>query len=129
MKVLIIEDSPVIYKRLGALLRDIPGMEIVGHIRHALEAIEAIHRLHPEALILDIRLASGNGITVLRHVKKELPLLRIIILTNAHFPQYRMRCLEAGADFFFDKATEFNRIPEVFAQWMRNDAGCGDAGV
>ena len=39
----------------------------------------------------------------------------IIVLTAFPYPQYRERCIEAGADFFFDKSTEFDRVSQVIA--------------
>ena len=40
----------------------------------------------------------------------------VIIFTNYPYPQYRKKCMEAGADFFFDKSMEFEKIPEVLGQ-------------
>jgi len=38
----------------------------------------------------------------------------VIILTNYPYPGYRQKCMNAGADFFLDKSTEFDQIPELF---------------
>jgi DNA-binding NarL/FixJ family response regulator len=62
---------------------------------------------------LDIRLASGNGIDVLRAIKKDLPDMLIIMLTLYPDPQYRESCMKAGASFFLDKANGFEEIPEA----------------
>jgi len=43
-------------------------------------------------------------------LKREKPAPAVIILTNYPYPQYRQKCLEAGADFFFVKSTEFDQI-------------------
>jgi DNA-binding NarL/FixJ family response regulator len=53
---------------------------------------------------------------VLRDLKSESASPKIIMLTNYPYIQYRRRCLEAGADFFFDKSTEFDKIPRVFEE-------------
>ena len=70
-------------------------------------------------MILDIRLLGGSGIDVLRTLKQEKPSPHVIMLTNYPYPQYREKCLEAGADFFFDKSREFHQVTEVLQQLVR----------
>ena len=81
--------------------------------RKATEAIAAFHQLRPEVVILDIQMPDGCGIDVLAHIKKESPQTTVIMLTNYPLPPFKKRCLEAGADYFFDKSTEFEKVIEV----------------
>ena len=55
----------------------------------------------------------GSGIGILEHIKKTRASNKVIIFTNYPYPQYRQRCMESGADFFFDKHTEFNDLFKV----------------
>ena len=66
-------------------------------------------------MILDVRLPRGNGVEVLQNIKKDRPNTKVIILTN--YPEYRGKCIELGADYFFDKLTEFEKVTEVVKQW------------
>ena len=50
---------------------------------------------------------------VLETIKKDQPNPLVIMLTNFASDQYRQKCLRLGADYFFDKSTEFERITEV----------------
>jgi len=77
------------------------------------EAISAIHRLQPDVVILDVRMPGGSGIDVLQTIKQDRTGPMVIILTNYPYPGYRQKCLEAGADFFLDKSTEFDQIPTL----------------
>jgi hypothetical protein len=43
----------------------------------------------------------------------------VIMLTNYPYPQYRKKCLGLGADYFFDKSTEFEKVTELFKQLRR----------
>jgi DNA-binding NarL/FixJ family response regulator len=43
----------------------------------------------------------------------------VIILTNYPYPAFRQKCLDAGADFFLDKSTEFDQIPALFEQFRQ----------
>ena len=85
---------------------------MLGCAESAAEAVEAIARLHPEVIITDIRLKEGNGIDVVRHMRAHPydPKPRIYVLTNYAFPEYRRQCTLIGADDFFDKSTEYERL-------------------
>jgi DNA-binding NarL/FixJ family response regulator len=50
---------------------------------------------------------------------KKLP-IRVIMLTNYPYPQYREKCEELGADYFFDKVTEIEEIPKVIKELAKN---------
>ncbi len=81
--------------------------------QNASEAIAAFQQLKPEVAILDIQMPGGSGIDVLVHIKKESPRTTVIMLTNYPLPPFRKCCQKAGADYFFDKSTEFEKVIEV----------------
>ncbi len=113
MKVFIADDSEILCERLIELLAGLPKVEVIGCAHDAEGAIKAINECAPDVVILDIRMPGGSGIDVLQHIKKgNIPI--VIVLTNYPYPQYRKRCLSAGADYFFDKSTEFDKLPGVF---------------
>ncbi len=116
MKVLIVDDSPFIRERLISELLEIEGIEIVGEAKDGIEAQEAIFKLDPELVTLDIRMPGLSGIDVLRDIKASHPDIKVLILTNYPYPQYRRRCMEEGADYFFDKSSEFEKVIEVLKQ-------------
>jgi len=116
MKVFIADDSQVIRERLSALLSDIEGIEVIGEAKDGLEARDAILEQKPDVVILDLRMPWRNGLDVLRDIKESNPDIKVIILTNYPYPQYRRRCVEEGADYFFDKSSESEKVPEVLAK-------------
>lgn len=116
LKVFIVDDSKLVSDRLISMISDIPGIEIVGQASNAQEAIGSIQKQKPDVVVLDIRMPGGNGFDVLEKIKKDKPALLIIMLTNYPYPQYRKKCMDAGADFFFDKSTEFHKVIEVLKQ-------------
>jgi CheY-like chemotaxis protein len=120
VKVYIVDDSEVVIERLQAMLSELKEIEIIGQARTPFEAMSGIRKLKPDAIILDLRMPGGSGIDVLVDIKKDKLVSTVIILTNYPYPQYRKKCMEAGADFFFDKSTEFERILEVFKRLIQN---------
>ena len=119
MKVFIVDDSALVRERIIAMISENPGIEITGQAKNAQEGINSILKLKPDVVILDIRMPGGNGIEVLKNIKKNSSGPTIIILTNYPYPQYRKKCMEAGADYFFDKSTEFNKIIEVIKKLIQ----------
>jgi len=116
MRVFIADDSQVIRERLSALLSDIEGIEVIGEAQDGLEARDSILELNPDVVILDLRMPWRNGLDVLRDIKESNPDIKVMILTNYPYPQYRRRCMEEEADYFFDKSTEFQKVSEVIEQ-------------
>jgi DNA-binding NarL/FixJ family response regulator len=116
LKVFITDDSVLVRERLVGLLSELETVELVGQAENAPEAVETIQRLRPDVVILDIRLPGGNGIEVLKAIKQNAPAPIVIMLTAFPYRQFYERCQEAGAEYFFDKASEFHRIVEVLKQ-------------
>ena len=116
MKVFLVDDSVVIRQRLKRLLADVQGTQVIGEAGGVREATVAIFEQKPDVVILDIHLFDGSGIDVLQNSKKVDPVPAVIILTDYPFPQYRTKCMEAGADFFFLKSSEFDRVIPALKQ-------------
>ena len=116
MRLFIADDSELLRSHLVSMISEFEEIEIVGQVKYAREAVESIRKLNPDVVILDIRMPDGNGISVLEKIRKDNILAKVIIFTNFPYVQYRKRCMDAGADFFFYKATEFEKLIEVLKQ-------------
>jgi DNA-binding NarL/FixJ family response regulator len=119
LKVFVVDDSSIVRDRLVAMVSALPGITTVGQAQDASEAIEGIHWTQPDVVILDIHMPGRNGIDVLYQLKEMQPAPKVIMLTNYAYQQYRKKCEQAGADFFFDKSTEFDQIPQALEQVNR----------
>ena len=114
--VLIVDDSALVRQRLSALLAEAPGLRIVGEAASAAGALSAVQRLAPDAVVLDIRMPGVSGIEVLERIKADHPNILVVMLTNYDFDHYRRQCLASGADYFFNKAREFERVVDVLTR-------------
>jgi DNA-binding NarL/FixJ family response regulator len=92
-------------------------IEFLGSANNAVAAMTLIQRQTPDVVILDINLdeniAQFNGIDLLIALRNRYPKMKIIMLTNLSAPQYRMRCIAFGANYFFDKSNDFYKLPDV----------------
>jgi DNA-binding NarL/FixJ family response regulator len=120
INVFIADDSLIVREHLVTMLDELAGIEIVGQAENVTEAISAIRRLQPDVVILDIRMPGGSGIDVLQDIKQDKTAPIVIILTNYPYAGYRKKCLQAGADFFLDKSSEFDQILILFDRFKRS---------
>jgi two-component system response regulator DevR len=122
--VFIVEDSPLIRSRLIELLGEIDGVRVVGEAQSPYEAVAGIRRTQPDCVILDLHLIGGSGIDVLRAVHPHSPEIAFVVLTANSTAQYRRACMEAGASWFLDKSTEFDKLKEAVVECIGRDS-CG----
>lgn len=115
MRVFLVEDSAAVRERLVEMIDDFDGAEVVGEADSYVKAVAGITGTRPDVAILDIRLAdaTGDGIDVLNEVRKSLPGMRAIVMSNFYTPQHAKASSDAGAEYFLDKTVDFERIPEI----------------
>jgi len=106
MKIFLIEDSKSICARIRASTESIPAT-IVGEVSSQSEAIAKLENANPDVAVIDLRLRSGNGLAVLRHIKKVLPNTITIVLTNHGLDEFAKPCLQAGADYYLEKTRQY----------------------
>jgi len=119
LNVLIADDSDTLRGRLISLLSENPDIAIIGEARDGLGAAMLVEKLKPDVAILDIRMPRESGIDALKKIKRLHPKPILIILTNYPYHQYKEKCKEAGADYFFDKSTEFENVSELLKQLIQ----------
>ena len=111
--VMIIDDAPLLRERLAKRIEAIEGIEVVGEADTVASSIDLFRKLRPTAVILDMQMPGGTGLEVLDIIKSERPKTIVLVLTNYPLPQLKKKSMDLGADYFFDKSTEFDRIVEV----------------
>jgi two-component system, cell cycle sensor histidine kinase and response regulator CckA len=119
VNVLIVDDSAEIRARLREMVTPLPGVGHVEAVSCATDARRAIHSQPPDVVVLDLHMPLGSGFQVVEAVRAAPRHVTTIIVTNDPSSQWRRTCLQAGADFFFDKSTEFQRAIDVVAGLAR----------
>lgn len=115
MKIFLVDDSPHFIERLKEMLAPLSSVEIVGCAGDIPEAKRSIRTTVPDVVLLDLNLPGGSGIELLRALKADSPEVKVIVLTNYAFPQYKKKCLTLGAYAFLDKSTDFTSVPELLS--------------
>lgn len=113
MKVMIVEDSVVISKRLEESLVEINGIEIVSIAEDGLQAIADFTYTEPDLVILDLMIPKMNGLDVLRNIRSKNDTAIIIVLTNYTQSYFKELCTSLGANYFLDKSADFEKVYQI----------------
>ncbi|HTP38809.1 MAG TPA: response regulator [Steroidobacteraceae bacterium] len=118
LKVLLVEDSPILADRLREMIDQLSDIELVDTVDNEKSAVQAATSGGVDAVILDLHLKQGTGFGVLRSIKAATPTPTpvVVVLTNYALAQYQREARLLGARYFLDKAREFERIPEVLQE-------------
>ena len=125
MKVIIADDSKLIRDRVAERVKQIYSVNVVAQTTNSFETIEEIKKHKPDVLILDIRMPEGSGINVLKYIQNNKIRIVTIVITNYPIMQYKNKCFELGADFFFSKATEFDEVFKLVKKLANSNEGRG----
>jgi len=95
--VFIVDDHPMMRHGLAQFIRDEPGIDVCGEASDAREALEAIVRLRPTLIILDISLPGKNGVELIKELRARAPSVKILVHSMHDERIYAERVLKAGA--------------------------------
>ncbi|WP_407278461.1 response regulator transcription factor [Aromatoleum evansii] len=113
LKVLLIEDSPLLGSLLGAMLEELEGVAVVAVAGDEAEALQALQERRPDLAIVDLNLREGSGLGVLRALRAKPECYgrpATAVFTNHAHAHLRERCRALGVDRFFDKALEMDAL-------------------
>lgn len=116
LRVLLIEDSPVLRRMVLEYLTT-AFVAVVDWADTEDLALRLLAQGHYDVVIVDLQLRQGNGFKVLQVLRDQAsPSVRIVYTNHAQVPTYRQRCFEAGANYFFDKSLELDKVFDVIEE-------------
>ena len=122
LRVFLVEDSASIRDRLGDFLSEPGKIEMIGFAVDRGRCRAPVATQPVDVAIVDLNLKEGTGIGVIESVRalhaKAPP--TIVVLTNYAFPEFEAACRERGADYFFDKSTQFGAVKMLLQSIRRS---------
>jgi len=119
VRVVLVDDSAIVRERVAELLATVSGIELVGQAPDIATGSMIIKDLAPDVVVLDISMPGGSGIELLKEIKQKKSSPVVIMFTTEDNAQLRRQCFQFGADYFFQKPTEFSMALEVCTQLGR----------
>jgi two-component system response regulator NreC len=103
LRLLLVDDHPIVRSGLRMLFQAEPDMEIVGEVGSGAEAVRAAAALKPDVVIMDVAMPGMSGIEATRRIKEATPDTAVLALTMHEDEQYFFQMLDAGASGYIPK--------------------------
>jgi DNA-binding NarL/FixJ family response regulator len=113
IRLIVVDDHPVVRDGLKGMLASQPDLEVAGEAANGEEAVALAGRLHPDVVLMDLRMPIMDGTTATRRLRCELPQCRVIMLSTFDDEDSRARGLEAGAVAYLLKDTPLDDLVEA----------------
>ena len=97
IRILLVDDHPIVRRGIGSCLARHSHLQVVGEAADGLEAITQARALRPDVVLLDIDLPKMSGLSVAELLHKELPKVKVLILSMYERPEYLPRIFRSGA--------------------------------
>ncbi len=116
--VLLVDDQALLRMGFRLVIESEPDLEVVGEAADGAVAVEQVASLHPDVVLMDIRMPGTDGIEATRRVVAEHPSSRVLVLTTFDVDEYAFAALRAGASGFLLK----NARPDELVDAIRTVA-------
>jgi DNA-binding NarL/FixJ family response regulator len=118
-RVLIVDDHPIFRFGLAGLITEQSHLEVCGHADSAPIALDAMRRLKPDIVLVDLSLRGTNGIELIKLMKAEEPDLPILVISMHNEAVFGLRALKAGALGYVMKAEAMNHVAEAISKVLQ----------
>jgi DNA-binding NarL/FixJ family response regulator len=98
------------------MLSEIDHVEVVASLNNGIDTLHALRTLTPDLAILDIGMPGLSGLEVINAFREENKSVIFITLTLHSQGYYRQLAIQAGTDYFFNKADDFQEITQVVSE-------------
>ncbi len=115
VRILLVDDHPIVRQGLRTLLEGRSGWEVVGEASDGVEALEKVNALHPDIVVLDVTMPRMNGLEACRLIQQngKKSGLEVLFVTQHDSPQMMREALDAGARGYVVKSNAARDLLEA----------------
>jgi two-component system NarL family response regulator len=113
IRVLVVDDHPVVCRGLSAILKAEPDMEVAGQAANGRQAVELYRTLRPDVTLMDLRMPVMSGVEAIREIRNEFRNAAFVVLTTYQGDEDIHRALEAGALAYLLKGMSDHELIEA----------------
>lgn len=122
LRILLVDDHVLFRKGVAALLVRRPDMEVVGEANNGEEALEVAREVLPDVILMDINMPVCNGLEATRHIKREMPHVKIVMLTVSDDDKHLFEAIKSGAQGYLLKDLETQQLYDLLESISRGEA-------
>jgi DNA-binding NarL/FixJ family response regulator len=125
-RVLLADDHPVIRRGIAACLNNHPNLEVVGEASDGKETLRKAKELSPDIILMDIDMPHTNGLAVTETLRKELPQIKVLILSMSNSGTFVPRILQSGARGYIPKDAPTEELVKAIETVQRGETFFGE---
>lgn len=110
VKILIADDHRVFIDGMTALLKEVPGLEVVGDAENGLQIVKQVEACRPDVVLSDIQMPLMDGIEATKEISRRFPDVKVVALTMLNESMFIKKMLEAGAYGYLIKTIDKNEL-------------------
>jgi DNA-binding NarL/FixJ family response regulator len=122
IRVLVVDDQPLIRRGLAMMLATEPGFEVVGQAADGGEAIECVRREHPDVVLMDLQMPNVGGIAATRTITAEPAGTQVVVLTTFDTDELVFDAIRAGAQAYLLKDAPESEVLETIRAVHRGES-------
>ncbi len=116
IRVLVVEDHPIVREAVSAAIDDEDDMEVVGQAADGIAAVEEAARCQPDVVVMDLFLPRQGGVEAIAQIKQTQPRVRVLALTSSTDETVFLAALQAGATGYLVKDSQRRDLLEAVRQ-------------
>src|SRR5699024_6355694 len=122
IKVLFVDDPEMVRSGGCSYLSTRPDIEVVGEGQSGKDAIEKAHEMKPDLMSMDLLMDDMDGVEATEQIKKDLPHIKVVMLTSYIEDNEVYRALDSGVDSYILKTTSASDIAEAIRKTYRDES-------
>ena len=127
LRILLVDDHDLFRKGLAALLALHADVQVVGEAGDGVEAVQCARETQPDIILMDINMPKCNGLEIIKTIKHEMPLVRVVMLTVSDSDRDLFAAIRNGADGYLLKNLKPDRLFEMLegmrhGEWPLSDS-------
>lgn len=121
IKVLLADDQAILSDGIASVLSSCPDLEVAGMAKDGFEAVELVKKVHPDVVLMDIRMPNMNGVIATQQIKRDFPDVKVIILTTFDDSDYILNAINNGASGYLLKDTSAAALVDAIKNAYKGD--------
>lgn len=119
IRIVLVDDQALVRAGLAALLRELPGVQLLADYADAETLLANLSNQQPELIVSDVRMPGMNGIALTQHLRAQRSAIPVLLLTTFEDPQLFLQARKAGAQGFLLKDTQPETLLEAILSLHR----------